>query len=205
MNASNNPLSFKNLIAGIIVTVVGGVIVAYIIQDARFGRQSLTPHPQLHTPTVIAETVHVSTPTLIPIPTLTLSPSPLPVAKAIIDYPTDNASVGHKEYVSGNLTNLGSKHAFLVIQSTSLSEKIYPQHDGQLNFELFVDHSTGKWSMREIYATSGAKYKTFVVATDDQALINMLSLEQSALYGIDPNELPLESMIISNTVTVLVK
>jgi hypothetical protein len=31
-----NPLSLKNIVAGVIVTVLGGVILAYIIQDARF-------------------------------------------------------------------------------------------------------------------------------------------------------------------------
>jgi hypothetical protein len=33
---TESPLSFKNIIAGIIVTVLGGLILAYIIQDARF-------------------------------------------------------------------------------------------------------------------------------------------------------------------------
>lgn len=37
---SNNPLAFRNLLAGVIVTVIGGVILAYIIQDARFTPRS---------------------------------------------------------------------------------------------------------------------------------------------------------------------
>lgn len=32
----NNPLSIQNILAGVIVTIVGGFILAYIIQDARF-------------------------------------------------------------------------------------------------------------------------------------------------------------------------
>ncbi len=59
--------------------------------------------------------------------------------------------------------------------------------------------------MRAIYATSGATYKTFVVATDDQTLINRLSLEQSAKFGLEPTELPLESLIVSNIIIVSVK
>ena len=43
MFSSDNPLSIKNIIAGIIITVIGGVIVAYIIQDARFAASRVTP------------------------------------------------------------------------------------------------------------------------------------------------------------------
>ena len=185
MNTSNNPFSFKNILAGIIVTVIGGVILAYIIQDARFSPQQPTPIP--------------------PTQTLTLpSPTP-PIAKTSIDYPINNSSVGVTEYVNGTLMGLGNKHAFLVIQSTYRSELVYPQHDGLLNFELIPNPSTGKWSMRAIYKTPGATYKTFVMATDDPILISKLSLEQSANYGIDPSELPLTDLIISDIVTVSVK
>lgn len=37
---NNNPLSLKNLLAGIIITLVGGVILAWVIQDARFAPKS---------------------------------------------------------------------------------------------------------------------------------------------------------------------
>jgi len=33
---SSKPLSFENILAGIIITVIGGIILAYLIQDARF-------------------------------------------------------------------------------------------------------------------------------------------------------------------------
>lgn len=46
MNKSDNPLSLKNILAGIIITVVGGVILAYIIQDAIFSPQQPTPPTQ---------------------------------------------------------------------------------------------------------------------------------------------------------------
>jgi len=39
---SESPLSIKNLAAGIIVTVLGGLILAYIIQDARFSDKNST-------------------------------------------------------------------------------------------------------------------------------------------------------------------
>ncbi|MFZ5902465.1 MAG: SH3 domain-containing protein [Chloroflexota bacterium] len=35
----NNPLSFKNLLAGIIVTVIGGVILAFILGETIFSRE----------------------------------------------------------------------------------------------------------------------------------------------------------------------
>lgn len=35
----NNPLSFKNLLAGIIVTVIGGVILAFILGETVFSRE----------------------------------------------------------------------------------------------------------------------------------------------------------------------
>jgi len=41
-----DPLSIRNIIAGIIITVIGGVIIALIIQDARFAPRS-TPTPDL--------------------------------------------------------------------------------------------------------------------------------------------------------------
>ena len=44
---SESPLSVKNIVAGIIVTVIGGVILAYIIQDARFAPDLPTSSPSL--------------------------------------------------------------------------------------------------------------------------------------------------------------
>ncbi len=46
MSSSDNPLAIKNLLSGIIVTVVGGVILAFIIRDAIFSSQpGTTPTP----------------------------------------------------------------------------------------------------------------------------------------------------------------
>jgi len=57
--SSDFPLSVKNIIAGILVTVIGGIILAYIIQDARFS------------PSRINETQ-----TFVPaIPTITITPA----------------------------------------------------------------------------------------------------------------------------------
>ncbi len=44
---TENPLSFKNILAGLIVTVLGGIIVAYIIQDARFSSNQEKSNPTL--------------------------------------------------------------------------------------------------------------------------------------------------------------
>jgi hypothetical protein len=50
MGSSSNPLSPKSIFAGVIVTVIGGVILALVIQDARFDptrrRKILTPKPE---------------------------------------------------------------------------------------------------------------------------------------------------------------
>ena len=42
MASADNPLSARNLLAGILVTVVGGLILAMIIQDARFAPTATT-------------------------------------------------------------------------------------------------------------------------------------------------------------------
>ena len=42
MGSSNNPLSIKNIVAGLFVTVVGGILLAYILQEGRFAP---TPAP----------------------------------------------------------------------------------------------------------------------------------------------------------------
>ena len=75
MNPSSRPLSLENILAGIIVTVVGGVILAFIIQDARFSPKSNpvqvteTAIVQGETPIVIdGELVHTSDSKLVWIP-----------------------------------------------------------------------------------------------------------------------------------------
>lgn len=45
----DSPLSVKNIISGILITVIGGVILAFIIQDARFSPS--------HTPTAVPITI----------------------------------------------------------------------------------------------------------------------------------------------------
>jgi uncharacterized protein YgiM (DUF1202 family) len=43
MSDNNDPLSLKNILAGIIVSIVAGVFVAFIIEDARFDQQRSQP------------------------------------------------------------------------------------------------------------------------------------------------------------------
>ena len=83
MSSSDNPLAFRNILSGIIVTVVGGVILAFIIRDAIFGSQvRTTPTPK---PTAtLGEMTPTNTalaPTLTPTPTPTLTPSPAVAAR----------------------------------------------------------------------------------------------------------------------------
>lgn len=78
ISLGNNPLSFKNLLAGIFVTVIGGIILAYIIQDARFAPSSeqLTTISASDTPTFTAIVTSSNTPTSIPKPTSTPTVTP---------------------------------------------------------------------------------------------------------------------------------
>ncbi|MCL4299511.1 MAG: hypothetical protein KJ077_27495 [Anaerolineae bacterium] len=46
LGSSNNPLSFRSILAGIIITIVGGIILASIVQEGRFA-----PTPNLPPPT----------------------------------------------------------------------------------------------------------------------------------------------------------
>jgi len=52
-----SPLSFKSIVGGIIVTVLGGIILAYIIQDAKFSSnriESATTPTSIRTPSTIS-------------------------------------------------------------------------------------------------------------------------------------------------------
>jgi len=77
---SDNPLTFKNILAGVVTTILGGVLLAIIIQDARFDPQrnpnsdassrSSTEIPSLPTP---VETIPFPSPT----PTQPSEPEPM--------------------------------------------------------------------------------------------------------------------------------
>jgi hypothetical protein len=87
MSSSDNPLAFKNILSGIIVTVVGGVILAFIIRDAIFASQvGTTPTPK---PTATLEemtpTNTAPARTLTPTPAPTLTPTP-PVTARFSDF-----------------------------------------------------------------------------------------------------------------------
>ena len=198
--------SLGAIIAALIGTF-GAVVVAYV------GYLEVQAHSDTSidfTQTAVAEMTNLSIntlslPTLLPtIPFTTMPPaSSILTTKAIINSPVSNSVVDTKAevHVKGSIQSLGDKHAFLLIQSTWV-ERIYPQHDGQLNFEIIPDNN-GQWSMRAIYATSGAAYKAYIVATDNQNVIDILAREDSALYGLEPSELPLlDSMIISEILII---
>jgi hypothetical protein len=75
MSSPDDPFAFKNILSGIIVTVVGGVILAFIIRDAIFSAANPAP---TQAPT---ETVEVTSPTdTQPAPTETLT-TPTPESK----------------------------------------------------------------------------------------------------------------------------
>jgi hypothetical protein len=62
---SENPLNLKNLLSGVIVTIIGGIILAFVLRDARFSPQQIT----VETPLV----PHVTS----QLPTKTQNPDPV--------------------------------------------------------------------------------------------------------------------------------
>lgn len=77
MSSSENPLALKNIFSGIIVTVVGGVILAFIIRDASSAPQlGTTPTPK---PTATTEEMIPTDTKQAPTSTPMLTPTP-PVA-----------------------------------------------------------------------------------------------------------------------------
>lgn len=77
LNRVSDPLSFRNILGGIIVTVVSGVLIAFIIQDARFAPKPVSSAemmPDLTEQANVAIPLPSSTP--LPTPTVTASPTP---------------------------------------------------------------------------------------------------------------------------------
>ena len=78
MNSANNdPLAFKNILAGIIVTVVGGVILAFFLQDARFAPKPATRDiaPSKQVPTATSRPTSTLGPTVTPLSVPTSTPT----------------------------------------------------------------------------------------------------------------------------------
>jgi len=81
-SSSSDPLSIRNISAGIIITVLGGVILAFLIQQGRFTTN--TASPQI---TNVA-TVVVVTPVLDLTPSVTSTPEPLILTNTPTSIPT---------------------------------------------------------------------------------------------------------------------
>jgi hypothetical protein len=90
-NPPSNPFSLRNILAGIMITIIGGVILAFIIQEGRFApptptaTHTITP-TSTDTPTGTPAPTHIA----IPIPMNTISPTPTDTttATSIPDTPT---------------------------------------------------------------------------------------------------------------------
>ena len=121
-----SPLSFKNIFAGIIVTVLGGVILAFIIQDARF-----SPQP--------AENVSAPIPTVTPIRTQsvlsTLSPNSTQIANGstvIVNIEEDNTLFVYdgKIFISVNFVNIGETISATIGSPGCANQEIKEAHIG---------------------------------------------------------------------------
>ncbi len=116
MDNHQNPLSLRNIISGVIVTVIGGIILAFIIQDARFAPSSVTTLPNIltaespNTNSVnSAETVIPNTQP--PVPTLpAVVPSDvLPIRPSETSAPVSNgiAFFGQSKNINGLEVSIG--------------------------------------------------------------------------------------------------
>src|SRR5205085_2317479 len=76
-----------------------------------------------------------------------------------ITLPHSGATVGQTIAVEGFLAGLlPEQHVFLCVQSQAFGRRIYPQ--GKV-----IPDSTGHWTVKSIYATTGYRYATFLVYT----------------------------------------
>ncbi|GJM42644.1 MAG: hypothetical protein DHS20C20_29260 [Ardenticatenaceae bacterium] len=90
-NSNHDPLNWRTIVSGIIITVIGGVILAFILQDARFGPEepeerfeevvldTSSDEPLQESEDEPGEPIPLPTPTAEPLPTST-SPSPTKTA-----------------------------------------------------------------------------------------------------------------------------
>ena len=99
-----NPLSLRNIVAGIIVTVVGGVILAFIIQDARF---SPDRNEKLLTPTLVVT----------PIRTQSVLSTPMPNSTQVVNSSTVRVSI------DAGVTLLIYDNLFITVKRISTFDK----------------------------------------------------------------------------------
>lgn len=136
MEKPYDPLSARNIIAGILITVFGGIILAFILQDARFAPNSTPTSTAKATDIVIAENLNTSS-TLtpdenarLPMPTKT-SISTLPLV-----LPSDAPISAPSETFFGQSKNING----LVV---SVSPPDYESGcTGTLDFEVTLSNET---------------------------------------------------------------
>jgi general secretion pathway protein A len=101
-----------------------------------------------------------------------------PRAATGITSPRPGATVGQTIAVEGLLTDLPSdQQVFLCVQSQAFGRLIYPQ--GKV-----IPDSTGHWTVKSVYATTGYRYATFLVRTTSPAAAALLSASHARKYGL---------------------
>ncbi len=115
MEKPHDPLSVRNIVAGILITVVGGVILAFIIQEARFA-PTPTPASITQATAIVATENQSLQPTSVPVentrppaPTKTPVPTLPPVIPSDTPIPVSNGTVffGQSKNISGLVVSVG--------------------------------------------------------------------------------------------------
>jgi hypothetical protein len=138
MDNYQNPLSLRNIIAGVIITVIGGIILAYIIQDARFAPPSVTT--QTNALTVESPNTNSTNPTKV-----ILSNTQTPIPNVPADMPSNVPPIMPSETsapVSNEIAFFGqSKNINGLVVSISP-----PDYDsgcsGTLDFQITLTNQT---------------------------------------------------------------
>ena len=122
MEKHENPLSFLNIFAGVLIAVVGGVILAFIIQEGRFAPTPtptsiiqataiVTTQNQSSQPTSVPTAKNTSTPapSNSPTPTKTSVPTMAPVKPSDTPVPVSSGAVffGRSKNINGLVVSVG--------------------------------------------------------------------------------------------------
>lgn len=115
--------------------------------------------------------------------------------EATIDFPKSGMIVKKKTVLKGKFLASEEISAYLVIESKKYGG-IYPQGKIQVD-------SNNKFVIPVIYGSSGAKYKTYIVVTNDKKAMKELEREHYRKYGM--SSLPEKSKVVGKPVMYLAK
>lgn len=113
--------------------------------------------------------------------------------EATIEYPHDGMKVNKKVIVKGKLLAASDINAYLVIESKKFGG-IYPQGKIQVD-------ANNKFVMPVIYGSSGHKYRTYIVVTNDENASKYLENEHYRKYGM--SKIPIKSKVASKKILYL--